>query len=163
MAQKNTTGHEHGTQLIEGVRVKKLNVIPDDRGRLMEILRADDAEYEKFGQVYMTTAYPGIVKAWHFHKLQTDNFTCVKGTMLLALYDARDGSRTHSMINEFVINLDNPALVHIPPGIYHGFKCIGDEEAVVINTVTEPYKHAAPDEYRVDAHDGGIGYDWNKM
>ena len=48
--------------MIEGVKVKKLKVIPDERGRLMEILRNDDECYEKFGQVYMTTNYPGVVK-----------------------------------------------------------------------------------------------------
>ena len=53
--------------MIEGVKVKKLKVMPDDRGRLMEILRSDDEIFQKFGQVYMTTAFPGIVKAWHFH------------------------------------------------------------------------------------------------
>jgi len=28
--------------MIEGVKVKKLKVIPDERGRLMEIMRSDD-------------------------------------------------------------------------------------------------------------------------
>ena len=54
--------------MIDGVKVKKLKIIPDDRGRLMEILRADDGIFKKFGQVYMTTAFPGVVKAWHYHK-----------------------------------------------------------------------------------------------
>jgi len=148
--------------MIYDVNVKKLKVITDERGRLMEILRADDRIFRKFGQVYMTTAFPGIVKAWHFHKLQTDNFTCISGTMRLALYDAREKSKTYKEINEFVINLENPVLVQIPPMIYHGFKCIGDTEAVVINTVTEPYNRKTPDEYRVDAYDNDIPYDWKR-
>ena len=65
--------------MIEGVRVRELTVHPDARGRLMELMRPDWEEFEKFGQVYMTTCYPGVVKAWHYHKLQRDNFTCVKG------------------------------------------------------------------------------------
>ena len=65
----------NGVFMIDGVKVKKLKVIPDERGWLMEILRCDDEIYKEFGQVYMTTAYPGVVKAWHFHKKQTDNFT----------------------------------------------------------------------------------------
>ena len=75
--------------MIEGVRLNELKPIPDERGRVMEILRADDELFEKFGQVYMTTAYPGVVKAWHYHKLQTDNMTVIKGMMKIALYDAR--------------------------------------------------------------------------
>ena len=67
--------------MIDGVKIKQLKVIPDERGRLMEILRSDDEIYDKFGQAYMTTAYPGVVKAWHFHKFQVDHFAVVKGMM----------------------------------------------------------------------------------
>jgi len=148
--------------MIEGVKVKKLKVIPDDRGRLMEIFRCDDEIFQKFGQVYMTTAYPGVVKAWHYHKIQTDSFTCVKGKMRLGLYDARKGSPTFGNVEEYVLSLEDPLLVQIPPEVYHGFKCVGDEEAVVINTVTEPYNHESPDECRVDAYDNDIPFDWKK-
>lgn len=148
--------------MIEGVKTKKLKVVPDERGRLMEILRRDDDIFEQFGQVYMTTAFPGVVKAWHYHKKQTDNFTCIRGKMLLGLYDARKDSPTFGTVEEYTISLENPLLVQIPPDVYHGFKCIGDEEAVVINTVTEPYNPDAPDEYRVDAYDNDIPFDWKK-
>jgi dTDP-4-dehydrorhamnose 3,5-epimerase len=148
--------------MIAGIKVKGLKVIPDSRGRLMEILRCDDECFQKFGQVYMTTAYPGIIKAWHYHKLQSDNFTCVSGRVLFALYDGRPDSSTHGEINDFIISPFQPKLIHIPKGVYHGFKNIGDSEAIVINTVTNPYNHKNPDEYRVDAFDEKIGYKWNK-
>lgn len=148
--------------MIEGVEVKKLKVIPDERGRLMEILRSDDEVFEQFGQVYMTTAKPGIVKAWHYHKLQTDNFTCVFGKMRLALYDAREQSKTFKEVQDFIVDLENPMLIKIPPNVYHGFKCVSNQEAIVINTVTRPYNHQDPDEYRVDAYDNDIPYDWRK-
>jgi len=148
--------------MIDGVRVKRLKVIPDDRGRLMEILRCDEDIFEKFGQVYMTTAYPGVVKAWHYHKKQDDNFTCVSGRMRLGLYDARKLSPTYKEVNEFLISLEDPMLVHIPKEVYHGFKCVSDTEALVINTVTVPYDSRDPDEYRVDAYDNEIQYDWRR-
>ncbi len=148
--------------MIDGVKVKKLKLIPDDRGRLMEILRRDDDIFRQFGQVYMTTAYPGVVKAWHYHKNQTDNFTCISGKMRLALYDPREGSPTRGVIDEFEISLEDPMLVRIPREVYHGFKCVGGSEAVVINTVTEPYDRDNPDEYRVDAYDNDIDYDWRR-
>jgi dTDP-4-dehydrorhamnose 3,5-epimerase len=148
--------------VIEGVKVKKLKVIPDDRGRLMEILRCDDDIFIKFGQVYMTTAYPGVVKAWHYHKKQHDNFTCVAGKIRLALYDARPKSKTFSMVEEFTLSLDEPAVVQIPPLVYHGFKCVGEGEAIVVNTITYPYNSQQPDEYRVDAYENDIPYDWRK-
>ncbi|RMD96449.1 MAG: dTDP-4-dehydrorhamnose 3,5-epimerase, partial [Deltaproteobacteria bacterium] len=73
--------------MIEGVRLKRLHPIPDERGYLMEMLRADDDLFLKFGQIYMTTAYPGVVKAWHYHKVQYDHFVVVRGMMKVVLYD----------------------------------------------------------------------------
>lgn len=148
--------------MINGVKIKQLNVIPDDRGRLMEILRSDDAIFEKFGQVYMTTAYPGVVKAWHYHKRQTDNFSCVFGKIRLALYDSRQGSKTFGAVEEFTLSLEDPVLVQIPSLVYHGFKCISDKESIVINTITHPYDPKNPDEYRVDAYANDIPYDWRR-
>lgn len=147
--------------MIQDVKVKKLKLITDDRGRLMEILRSDEEIFTHFGQVYMTTAYPGVVKAWHYHKKQDDHFTCISGTMCLALFDAREDSSTYKEVNEFIINLDNPMLVKIPKQVYHGFKCVGEKEAVVINVPTLPYNHKEPDEYRIDAFSSDVPYDWN--
>jgi dTDP-4-dehydrorhamnose 3,5-epimerase len=146
--------------MIEGVRLKELKPIPDERGRVMEILRADDELFEEFGQVYMTTAYPGVVKAWHYHKLQTDNMAVIKGMMKIVIYDARKGSPTYGEVNEFFLGEHNFKLIQIPPMVYHGFKCIGQEEAIVINIPTQPYNHEHPDEYRVDPYDKSIPYDW---
>jgi dTDP-4-dehydrorhamnose 3,5-epimerase len=146
--------------MIQGVHVKKLNVIADERGRLMEILRCDDACFEQFGQMYMTTNYPGVVKAWHFHKLQTDNVCCLKGMIKIVLYDAREGSETKGETNEFFIGDHNPMLVTIPPGIYHGWKCISNEESIVISAPTEPYNYQQPDEYRLPPDTDEIPYDW---
>lgn len=148
--------------MINGVKVKKLKVIPDERGRLMEILRHDDDCFKKFGQVYMTTAYPGVVKAWHYHRLQDDNFACVHGRIRLALYDAREKSPTYKEINEFILSTDEPILVTIPKMVYHGFKGIADRESIVINTPTMPYNYKKPDEERLDAYDNDIKYDWRK-
>lgn len=148
--------------MIDGVRIKKLKVIADERGRLMEILRGDDDFLEKFGQVYMTTAYPGVVKGWHYHKKQYDNMAVVKGMMKIVLYDSREESPTFSEINEIFAGIHNPVLIHIPPFVYHGFKCISEDEAIVINTPTEMYNYAEPDEFRLPAHAGDIPYSWER-
>lgn len=148
--------------MIEGVMLKKLKVIPDERGRLMEILRADDEMFKTFGQVYMTTAYPGVVKGWHYHKKQSDNMAVVKGMMKIVLYDGREGSPTNGEVNVFFAGEHNPILIHIPPYVFHGFKCISSEEAIVVNAPTETYNYKDPDEFRVHPHDNNIPYDWNR-
>jgi dTDP-4-dehydrorhamnose 3,5-epimerase len=150
------------SRTIDGVLVKHLRVIPDERGRLMEILRSDDDVFSRFGQVYVTTAYPGVVKGWHYHKKQTDNMTVVHGMMKIVLYDSRNESPTKGMINEFFIGTHDPLLVQIPPFVFHGFKCIGEHEAIVINIPTDTYNYDDPDEYRVHPHDNDIPYCWDR-
>jgi dTDP-4-dehydrorhamnose 3,5-epimerase len=148
--------------MISGVKSKKLKVIPDERGRLMEMLRSDDELFVKFGQAYMTTAYPGVVKAWHYHKKQVDNFVVVKGMMKIVVYDSRKDSSTFGEINEFFLGEHNPALLQIPAFVYHGFKCVSEQEAIVINIPTEIYNYKEPDEYRLPAHGTEIPYDWSR-
>ena len=148
--------------MINGVKIKKLKVIPDERGRLMEMLRADDDIFKKFGQVYMTTIYPSVVKGWHYHKKQVDNFVCVKGMIKLVLYDFREESPTKGETNEFFMGEHNPILVLIPPYVFHGFKGIWETESVVINCPTEPYNYKEPDEFRVDPHSKDIPYNWER-
>jgi dTDP-4-dehydrorhamnose 3,5-epimerase len=148
--------------MINGVKIKKLKVIPDERGRLMEMLRADDEFFEKFGQVYMTTTYPDVVKAWHKHEKQADNMACVSGMVKIVLYDGRAASPTFKEINEFYAGVHNPILVHIPAGIYHGWRCVSRKEAIVVNVPTEPFDHKHPDEQRLDPNGGEIPYDWRR-
>jgi dTDP-4-dehydrorhamnose 3,5-epimerase len=148
--------------MIDGVVIKKLKVIPDERGRLMEILRADDELFSKFGQVYMTTAYPGVVKGWHYHKKQTDHFSVVRGMIKLVLYDGRRDSPTKGEVNEFILGEHNPLLVKIPPLVFHGFKCVSEQEAICINVPTEVYDYDQPDEFRVDPHENDIPYKWER-
>jgi len=148
--------------MIDGVKIKKLRVIPDERGRLMEILRQDDDLFLKFGQVYMTTTYPGVVKAWHKHEKQTDNVACVRGMIKLALYDPRKESPSFKEINQFYIGIHDPQLIQIPRGVYHGWMCVSEEEAIIINIPTEVYDYENPDEQRLDPHDNDIPYDWKR-
>ena len=146
--------------MIQGVVCKKLNVFPDERGHLMEIMRCDDELFEKFGQVYITTTYPGVIKAGHYHTLQDDNIVAVKGMLKLVLFDDRDDSSTKGEINEFFIGEHNPSLIHVPKHVYHGWKCISENEAMVVNTVTEPYNYKKPDEHRLDFDSDQVPYDW---
>lgn len=150
-------------EVIFGVKTKVLKVIPDERGYLMEILRRDDEDLlSQFGQVYMTTAYPGVVKGWHYHNKQDDNFAVVKGMIKLVMYNLRTDLPTHGEVNEFFIGEHHPMLVQIPQGIEHGFKGVCMEESIIVNTVTEVYDYENPDEFRINPYNGEIPYDWSR-
>ncbi|UCD92581.1 MAG: dTDP-4-dehydrorhamnose 3,5-epimerase family protein [Methanobacteriota archaeon] len=147
--------------LIDGVSVRELRQIHDERGYLMELMRSDWEEFENFGQVYMTSAYPGVVKAWHYHKAQTDNFICVFGMAKVVLYDPREDSPTKGKINEFFVGEKKPLLIRIPPLVYHGFKAVGHEKAVIVNVPTKLYDYENPDEHRVPYDSKDVDYDWD--
>lgn len=147
---------------IDGVQVKPLKLVPDERGWLMEILREDDELFGRFGQVYVSATYPGVVKAWHFHTRQTDNFACLAGMIKLVLVDTRQGSPTRDTINEFFLGVQNPVLVQIPKLVYHGWKCISVEPSLVLNVPDVPYDRANPDEQRIAPH-GTLPYDWTRQ
>jgi len=148
--------------MIEGVKTRVLKRIPDERGYLMEMFRSDWPEFEQFGQVYITAVYPGVVKGWHYHELQDDNFICIAGMAKVVLYDSREESKTFGEINEFFIGNLNPMHVQIPKGVYHGFKGISEEVTLIVNVPTQTYNYSKPDEYRLPAHTDKIPYDWTR-
>jgi len=149
--------------VIDGVKVKSLKAIPDERGWLMECLRSDDGEmFIKFGQVYVTAVNFGAVKAWHYHKKQCDHLVVVHGMAKVALYDDRGGSPTRGEVNEFFMGDRNPILLRVPPGVLHGMKGISPGETLVLNIPTEVYCHESPDEYRLPPHTSEIPYSWER-
>ncbi|MHC4264965.1 MAG: dTDP-4-dehydrorhamnose 3,5-epimerase family protein [Planctomycetota bacterium] len=168
MAQFKTAFSDEGLlirssgDLIDGVAARRAKVIPDERGRLGEIFRADDPWFEKFGQVYFTTTYPGVVKAWHYHEIQTDHFYVIKGTVKIALYDQRDNSPTKSVVNEIYLGEHCPGFLRIPAGILHGWMCVSQDQVIIINIPTEVYNYEQPDEFRIHPHDNDIPYDWKR-
>ena len=146
--------------MIEGVKIKELKVIPDDRGRLMEIFRVSEMGVEP-KQIYMTTAFEGIVKdkdKFHMHKNQTDNMCCIKGEIKLVLVDIRENSKTKREINEFEIGEEKFSIITIPKQVLHAFKSLKGE-AFIINCIDHEYNRVKPDEFRVD----NKYYDWDKL
>jgi len=147
-------------KLIKGVKIKELKPIMDERGYLQECFRSDWSVFQQFGQAYITVAFPNVVKAWHRHKIQTDNMICIVGNGKLVLSDGRKESPTYQLINEIFFGEINPVLVSIPPNIWHGFKAMNNKRIMVLNCPTELYNYENPDEYRLPYDSEEIDYDW---
>jgi len=145
--------------VIDGVVVKPLRRIPDERGFIMHMLRADDPDFERFGEIYFTTAYPGVIKAWHMHKEMTLNYAVVVGMIKLALYDDRADSPTRGEIQELFIGQENYQLVKIPPLVWNGFKTIGTQMVILANCASLP--HDPNELVRIPPFDSSIPYDWS--
>lgn len=144
--------------LIEGVVITPLKQFPDDRGTVMHIMKATDAGFKGFGEVYCSTVYPGVVKGWHLHRKITLNYVVLSGMITFVLYDERAGSPTNGAVQEIVMGDRNYVRVTVPPGIWSGFKCIGTEPAMVCNVIDLP--HDPSEAQRCDPHNNHIPYEW---
>lgn len=134
-----------GDRPIHDVEVVPLRRIPDERGTVYHMLRATDPHFRAFGEVYFSSVYHGVVKAWKNHRRVTVNYACVHGRVKVALYDGRDGSPTRDALMEIFLGPDHHALVVIPPGVWNGFQGMSRPSALVANCATEPHD---PDEFR---------------
>src|SRR3989338_2017289 len=125
--------------MIEGIAIRPLKQISDERGKLMHMLKRDDPWFEKFGEIYFSTVYPGAIKGWHLHKVMILNYAVVKGNIKLVLFDMKDDSSTKAELQEIFVGDKNYCLVRMPPGVANGFKGIGVEEAIVANCPSHPH------------------------
>ena len=145
---------------IHDVLINPLKKIVDERGSIMHMLRSDDSHFEKFGEIYFSTAYPGAIKGWHEHTLQVQNYAVVKGMIKLVLYDNRKTSPSYKALMEIFMGDDNYILVRIPEGVINGYKCISKETSIVANCPTLP--HAATGEMnRYDPFSSIVPYEWD--
>ena len=145
--------------MIDGVLIRPLKQIPDERGKIMHMLKATDPHFEKFGEIYFSTVYPGVVKGWHRHSQMTLNYAVVTGMVKLVLYDDRPESPTRSQIQEVFLGDSSYCLVKIPPRIWNGFKGTGTVPAILANCATHPHD---PEEIeRLDPASDQIPYNWD--
>lgn len=145
--------------MIDGVLVLPLRQIPDERGKIMHMLRHDSPHFEQFGEIYFSVVNPGVIKAWHIHSEMTLNYACVSGMIRLGLYDERENSPTKGESQNIYLGESNYCLVRIPPGVWNGFKGVGVNPAIVANCSTTAHD---PNEIsRLDPFDNHIPFDWN--
>jgi dTDP-4-dehydrorhamnose 3,5-epimerase len=152
----------NSSELISGVQVRPFPLWPDDRGYFLEVARFGKGLVQEFPfattQVSAAVNYPGIIKAFHFHRLQTDYWVPAAGLLQVALVDLRQGSDTYASKNTLYLGTLRPWQLVIPPGVAHGYKVIGDQASVLIYVTNRTYDPA--DEGRIPYNHSGIAYDW---
>lgn len=144
--------------MIEGVRIIPLKQIHDERGKVMHMLREDSEHFSRFGEVYFSCTYPGVVKGWHRHKEMTLNYAAVFGVVKVVLFDDRGDSSTRGEVQEVYLSPENYSLLIVPPLIWNGFKAVGVENVIVANCATIP--HRADEIDRLPYDHESIPYDW---
>ncbi len=144
---------------MEDLTIHPLKKIPDERGAIFHMLKATDSHFTKFGEVYFSIAYPGVIKGWHEHTKQTQNYAVISGMIKLVLYDNRPASKTYKELKEIFLGDLNYSLIQIPPGIVNGYKCIGNKDCIVANCSDLPHEQGEMLRYAPDSKD--IPYDWD--
>jgi dTDP-4-dehydrorhamnose 3,5-epimerase len=144
--------------MIHGVHVIPLRRIPDERGTIMHMLRNDDPHFQEFGEIYFSTVYPGVIKAWHIHDLMALNYAVPHGAIKLVLYDDRPDSPTRGEIQEIILGESNYVLAIVPPKVWNGFTAVGTSMAIVANCATAP--HDPAEIHRLDPFSDRIPYQW---
>lgn len=145
--------------MINGVTISPRQRIADDRGTVFHMLKSTDPEFKKFGEIYFSCVYPGVIKAWHVHKKMDLNYVCISGMVKIVLYDGRRNSTTYQELQEICIGDLNYQLVHIPHGVVNGIMGIGTTMAIVANCATIP--HDPAEITRFDIATADIPYDWH--
>ena len=146
--------------MIDGVSIRPLRRIPDERGTIMKMLEASDPEFRGFGEVYFSTVYPGVVKGWHRHPQTWVNYCVVHGMIKLVLVDLREASPTYRETSELFMGGQNYCLVQIPPGVWNGFKGVGTGVAMVCNVTDRTHADEVIERLHPH-HNGVIAYDEN--
>lgn len=146
--------------MIEGVAKKPLLRHSDDRGSFMELLREDDAIFGRFGQASLSMTYPGVIKAFHYHKKQDDIWYFPFGHAQVVLHDLRPDSATRGQTDVYYMGEDQPYLLFIPRGVAHGYRVLGNRPAWILYFTNLAYDPRDPDEYRLPYDDPSIGFDW---
>jgi len=148
--------------LIEGVQADPFPIYPDDRGYFLEVQRLGSGLTRNFPlestQVSAAVSYPDTIKAFHFHLRQTDCWVPSSGMFQVALADLRTASPTFGRRNTFYVGRLRPWRILIPPGVAHGYKIIGGQEAMLVYLTDRFYDPR--DEGRIAYNDGSINYDW---
>lgn len=137
-------------RLIDGVRIREVRHVPKSNGHLTELYRADWAvDSAPVDQVFEVVLLEGGISAWHAHAHTLDRLFVVTGLVRIALYDGRPDSPTRGLVNDFRFGEVRPALVVIPPRVWHGIQNIGQRPARILNLVDRAYDYASPDHWRV--------------
>ncbi len=144
--------------MIDGVVISPRKIIPDERGRVMHMLKATDPEFERFGEIYFSFIFPGVIKGWHLHREMVIHYAVPVGMIKLVLFDDRVGSKTRGELQEIYLGEGNHCLVKVPTYVWNGFKGVGTQTAVVANCASIP--HDPLEIERMDPFSELIPYDW---
>ncbi|MBI5448114.1 MAG: dTDP-4-dehydrorhamnose 3,5-epimerase family protein [Gammaproteobacteria bacterium] len=147
--------------MIEGVSITPLRQIQNENGKVMHMIRVDSPLFTQFGEIYFSCTYPKKIKAWKRHKEMRLNCVVLQGKIKFVLYDDRENSQSKGCIQEIVMCPENYFLLTVPPLIWTGFTCMGDDMAILANCASIPHRTEEVEVRSFD--DPAIPYSWSNI
>ena len=146
--------------MIKGVKIKKITSHYEDRGFFAEVVKLGEETFHPVQQTSYTETYPGIIKAFHFHKKQDETWFICKGHARVVLHDLRKDSPTKGQTDIVYSGENDKKLIFIPIGVAHGYQVLGATPIGLFYHTSKPYNSKNPDEYRIPFDDPGINFKW---
>tara|TARA_B100000965_G_C19304802_1_gene631776 strand:+ start:142 stop:600 length:459 start_codon:yes stop_codon:yes gene_type:complete len=143
---------------IEGMSVRNLRIIENEKGSVLHMIRSDSEHFKRFGEIYFSEVMPDTVKGWKKHKKTTQNFVVPVGRIKLVLYDQRPESETFGMITEIELGRNDYKMVTFPPELWYGFKGLSRDKSIIANLIDHP--HDPKESESIDINDSLIPYTW---
>lgn len=161
--QSITADWQPRQDLIDGVHVREVkHVMKAGRGMLTEVFRRDwGLDTGVVDQVFQNILEPGQVSGWHMHAHTTDRLFVNSGHLKIVLYDARTGADSHGRVNVFYFGNSRPALVIVPPGVWHAVANTSGSQAALLNLVDRAYDYEDPDHWRLPITTDKIPYSFD--
>ncbi len=108
-----------GLSGVDGLVLKCHN---DNRGTFTEFYRAEwFPGHKPVEQYQLLTFNSNVMRGMKVHAIHHDYFCPVAGRFILGLKDMRLSSETYKKTATIPMDSTSPVLIHIPPGIAHGF------------------------------------------
>ncbi len=143
---------------IAGIVFEPRAVLGDHRGAVLHHLRAGTPYLPTFGELYHSTVLHGVVKAWKRHQRVAQNLTVPVGRVRFVAYDDRPDSPTRGVVLERFLERAQHGLLHVPAGIWYGFRGEAPGESLLVNCVSEPHDPTETD--RLPENAAEIPYRW---
>ena len=133
--------------MLQGIRIRPIRRLSDERGFFTEVMRKDWKELfgeDTIAQANFSFTYPDVIRAWHRHvRGQVDYFLALRGLIKICAFDDNTGE-----VNEVISSGLDLQVVRMPGHYWHGFKALGDEPAMLLYFTTNLYDATNPDEER---------------
>jgi dTDP-4-dehydrorhamnose 3,5-epimerase len=125
--------------MLDGMIKTGLKIITADKGSVMHGMKNIDNGFIDFGEIYFSTVEWGVIKAWKLHQQMTLNLIVPVGKVLFCFLDVRKGSNTYNKIDKILMSQDPYFRLTVPPGIWFGFKGVGDGLNLICNVADMVY------------------------